>query len=87
MGLIAENGGFPVLDTASYAPDSGVQKEIFEAFDTVSKTGTLLPYLDYATPTFSDTAGQGLQEVLGGQKTPAEVLAEFEADYTAFTKK
>jgi len=87
MSLIARNGGFPVLNTASYAPDSGVQKEIFEAFDTVSRSGTLLPYLDYATPTFSDTAGQGLQEVLGGQRTAAEVLADFEADYTGFTKK
>jgi len=87
MALIAKNGGFPVLNTAKYAPASGVQKEIFEAFDKVSQTGTLLPYLDYATPTFSDTAGQGLQEVLGGQRTPDQVLADFEADYADFTKK
>ena len=59
-------------------------KEIFEAFDKVSQEGTLLPYLDYATPTFSDTAGQGLQEVLGGQRTPEQVLEDFEADYAAF---
>ncbi|WP_231979659.1 hypothetical protein [Tessaracoccus coleopterorum] len=71
MKLIAQNGGFPVLDTAALAPASGVNKDIFEAFDKVSQEGTLLPYLDYATPTFSDTAGQGLQEVLGGQRTPS----------------
>lgn len=87
MKLIADNGGFPVLDTASYAPASGVIKEIFEAFDKVSKEGTLLPYLDYATPTFSDTAGQGLQEVIGGQRTPDQVLADFEADYAGFVGK
>lgn len=85
MSLIAENGGFPVLDTASYAPESGVLKDIFEAFDKVSQEGTLLPYLDYATPTFSDTAGAGLQEALGGQRTPDEVLQAFEDDYKAFT--
>ena len=85
MKLIAENGGFPVLDTAALAPEKGVQKEIFEAFDKVSQEGTLLPYLDYATPSFSDTAGQGLQEVLGAQRTPDEVLADFEADYSKFT--
>lgn len=84
MEIIAENGGMPVLRTAELAPASGVQKEIFEAFDDVSNNGTLLPYLDYATPTFSDTAGQGLQEVLGGQKTASEVLQDFEDDYTEF---
>ncbi len=84
MQIIADNGGMPVLRTAELAPDSGVQKEIFEAFADVSTNGTLLPYLDYATPTFSDTAGQGLQEVLGGQKTPSEVLQDFQDDYSEF---
>lgn len=84
MKVIADNGGMPVLRTKELAPESGVQKEIYEAFDDVSTNGTLLPYLDYATPSFSDTAGQGLQEVLGGQKTTAEVLQAFEDDYTKF---
>ncbi|HMS38119.1 MAG TPA: extracellular solute-binding protein, partial [Arachnia sp.] len=81
MKLIADNGGFPVLNTAQHAPASGVNKEIFEAFEKVSTEGTLLPYLDYATPTFSDTAGQGLQGVLGAQRTPEQVPQGFEADY------
>lgn len=84
MKIIAENGGMPVNKTAELAPKSGVQKEIFEAFDKVSKEGVLLPYLDYATPSFADTAGQGLQEVLGGQKPPEDVLNEFQADYSKF---
>lgn len=84
MRVIADNGGMPVLRTAELAPASGVQKDIYEAFDKVSQEGTLLPYLDYATPSFSDTAGTGLQEVLGGQKSPTDVLADFEADYQAF---
>ena len=84
MKMIADNGGMPVLRTAELAPDKGVQKEIYEAFDKVSKEGTLLPYLDYATPTFSDTAGTGLQEAIGGTKSPADVLKDFEADYQAF---
>ncbi|MGO1383579.1 MAG: extracellular solute-binding protein [Arachnia sp.] len=84
MQIIADNGGMPVLRTRELAPASGVQKEIYEAFDEVSNNGTLLPYLDYATPSFSDTAGQGLQEVLGQQKTPAEVLQAFEDDYVEF---
>ncbi len=84
MTMIADNGGMPVNDTAELAPADGVQNDIFTAFARVSETGTLLPYLDYATPTFSDTAGQGLQEVLGGQRSVQQVLEAFEDDYSAF---
>lgn len=87
MKLIADNGGMPVLDTASYAPASGVNKEIFEAFTAVSTDGVLLPYLDYATPTFADTAGDTLQELLGGQTSPADAAAALQADYAKFTKQ
>lgn len=85
MTTVAKNGVMPVLHTKELAPASGVNKDIYEAFDTVSKTGTLLPYLDYATPTFADTAGNGLQEVIGGAKSASEVLASFEADYKKAT--
>src|SRR5699024_4119543 len=44
MAMIAENGGMPVNRTAELAPDSGVNKDIYEAFDAVSTEGTLLPY-------------------------------------------
>ena len=84
MKIIAEKGGMPVNNTAELAPDSGVQHDIFVAFDKVSSEGTLLPYLDYATPSFADTAGQGLQEALGGQKSPEDVLQSFQDDYSKF---
>ncbi len=84
MKLIAEAGGMPVNKTAELAPAAGVQHDIFTAFAQVSENGTLLPYLDYATPSFADTAGAGLQEILGGQKSADDVLAAFEADYTGF---
>ncbi|MDD7465100.1 MAG: extracellular solute-binding protein [Actinomycetaceae bacterium] len=86
MEMIAENGGMPVNRTIELAPASGVQKQIFEGFGKVANEGTLLPYLDYATPTFSDTVGEGLQKVLGSQSTPEQVLKDLEADYSAFTQ-
>lgn len=84
MKIIADNGGMPVNKTGELAPDKGVQHDIFTAFAEVSESGTLLPYLDYATPSFADTAGQGLQEVLGAQKTPEEVLKAFQDNYSKF---
>ncbi len=85
MQIIAENGGMPVNRTAELAPESGVQNDIYTAFDKVSNEGTLLPYLDYATPTFGEAAGQGFQEVLGAQKSSDEVLQAFEDDYKGFS--
>lgn len=87
MELIAKNGGMPVLSTAELAPATGINKDIFEAFATVSTDGTLLPYLDYATPSFSDTAGAALQELIGGQKDAKATADALEKDYADFTKK
>jgi len=86
MELIAENGGMPVNRTAELAPDAGVNKDIYEAFDMVSTEGTLLPYLDYATPSFADTAGATIQEVIGGQAEPADAAQTLQDDYGEFTE-
>ncbi|MGA4508050.1 sugar ABC transporter substrate-binding protein [Propionibacteriaceae bacterium G1746] len=86
MKIIAEKGGMPVLNTAELAPASGVNKEVYAAFDEVSTNGVLLPYLDYATPTFSDTAGNTLQELIGGQKNAQQAADALQKDYAEFTK-
>ena len=86
MQLIADNGGMPVNRTAELAPDSGVNKDVYEAFDAVSTDGTLLPYLDYATPSFADTAGATLQEVIGGQTEPEAAAEALQEDYGEFTE-
>jgi len=86
MQLIADNGGMPVNRTAELAPGSGVNKDVYEAFDAVSTDGTLLPYLDYATPSFADTAGATLQEVIGGQTEPEAAAGALQEDYGAFTE-
>ncbi|MCV2394950.1 extracellular solute-binding protein [Actinotalea sp. M2MS4P-6] len=84
MSIIAEKGNLPVNRTAELAPDSGVQADVFATFDEVSSSGALLPYLDYATPTFSDTLATSLQDLIAGQKTPAEFTEALEADYADF---
>ena len=87
MELIADNGGLPVLNAGELAPDSGVNKDIYEAFDTVSTEGVLLPYLDYATPTFADTAADNLQELIGGQISADEAAENLQEDYAQFTEQ
>lgn len=84
METVAAHGAMPVIRTAELAPEAGVNRDVYEAFTTVSERGTLLPYLDYATPTFSDTAGTTLQELIGGQKDAHAAADALQADYGSF---
>ncbi|WP_350348196.1 extracellular solute-binding protein [Agromyces sp. G08B096] len=84
MDVLAETGNLPVNRTAELAPSEGVLADVFTVFDTVTGEGALLPYLDYATPTFADTMGQALQDLLAGQATPEQFTETLEADYSEF---
>ena len=85
MQVLADTGNLPVNRTAELAPDTGVLADVFTVFGDVTENGSLLPYLDYATPTFADTSGQALQGLLDGQSSPEEFTEQLEADYSEFT--
>lgn len=84
MEIIAETGNLPVNRTAELAPASGVLADVFTQFGNVSANGSVLPYLDYATPTFGETLGQALQGLLDGQLSPTVFTEQLEADYSEF---
>lgn len=84
MAILAETGNMPVNGSAGLAPASGVQADIFTEFGRVAEKGALLPYLDYATPTFSDTLGDALQGLIAGQLSAAEFTELLNADYSEF---
>jgi raffinose/stachyose/melibiose transport system substrate-binding protein len=87
MKVIAETGNLPVLGSAALAPATGGGKDVYAAYEQVTTTGNLLPYLDYATPTFSDTLGAALQDLIAGKQTPAQFTQTLQADYGAFVGK
>jgi raffinose/stachyose/melibiose transport system substrate-binding protein len=84
MEVIAETGNLPVNRTAELAPESGVNADVYRAFGNVTQDGSLLPYLDYATPTFGETLGQSLQNLIAGRLTPDEFTEALQADYAEF---
>lgn len=84
MDVLAETGNLPVNRTAELAPESGVLADVFTAFGDVTENGSVLPYLDYATPTFGETLGQSLQGLLDGRLSPEEFTETLEADYSEF---
>ncbi|MDO5065308.1 MAG: extracellular solute-binding protein [Actinomyces bowdenii] len=88
MKVLADNGNVPVNDTATYATgEAGVTNDVMKAFAALSTEGEVLPYLDYATPTFDQVIGDALQGLLDNRTTPQEFLNTLQAAYTEFTGK
>ncbi|MFI6596025.1 ABC transporter substrate-binding protein [Nonomuraea sp. NPDC050536] len=85
MKVLTTNGLLPIADTEQQTVPAGPQQDMFTAFATISKQNGLAPYLDYATPTFSDTLGAALQDLLAKKQTPQEFLATLEKDYKTFS--
>lgn len=86
MKVLTETGNLPVADTGEQTVAAGPQQDVFTAFGTVTAKDGLVPYLDYATPTFADTLGAALQDLLAGKTAPQEFLATLEKDYKTFAE-
>lgn len=84
MKVLTDTGNLPVADTGAQTVKAGPQQDVFTAFGTATSKDGLVPYLDYATPTFADTLGAALQDLLAGKATPQEFLATLEKDYKPF---
>lgn len=87
MDVSVEAGNLPVLAAPSKQPDAELLKEVSAAWAELSKNDGTTPYIDYATPTFTDAFGGPLQELVAGKKTPQQVMAKAQADYESFQKK
>ncbi|WP_166348278.1 extracellular solute-binding protein [Phytoactinopolyspora limicola] len=80
MATVADAGNLPVVD-AEQQEASGLQADVFEAWAQAGAEDLLVPYLDYATPTFYDTITAAIQDLLGGQRAPQDFLEHLEAEY------
>jgi raffinose/stachyose/melibiose transport system substrate-binding protein len=84
MAVVAEKGLFPSVDPGSQPTQSAAQADVFAAWDTVTADDGVVPYLDWATPTFYDTIAAAIQELLGGQLEPNAFLQRLQDEYAAF---
>ncbi|XVX21013.1 extracellular solute-binding protein [Actinomycetota bacterium] len=87
MKVLAKTENLPVAETAEQTAPAGLGKDVFTAFGTIVEKDGLVPYLDYATPTFSDTLGAALQDLIAKKATPEQFLDTLEKDYSAFVAK
>lgn len=83
--VIAETGGLPAPKTsAAKAPASGVQADIFKAWERANAEDAIVPYIDYATPTFYDTITAQVQTLMAGKASPQEFVDTVQQDYGSF---
>lgn len=82
QALMGDNGGVPVAaDAVDLSNDSSV--ELIENFNTLLERDGLGFYPDWPTPTFYDELNAGLQGLLNGSLSPAEMNEQIGADYDA----
>lgn len=58
--------------------------ELLAEADRGSRADGLVPYLDWATPTFYDTTTAAIQELMGLKIGVEEFVRDIDADYAAF---
>ncbi len=83
--VLVETNNLPAMNTDA-APAGGLSAEVSEAWKTLSEQEGLVPYLDYATPTFFDDVSGSIQRLLGGRVQPEKFTQDVEQDYTKFTE-
>lgn len=85
MARITDAGGLPVVD-ADMQQVKGPQADLFDAWSTANRENALVPYLDWATPNATDVVPTQVQELTGGQQTPAQFLDGLQRDYGSFVR-
>ncbi|WP_432564825.1 extracellular solute-binding protein [Kineococcus sp. SYSU DK003] len=83
--VLVDTGNLPVVFPDGYQAQSGtLAGDVATSWEGVSRNGGLVPYLDYATPTFYDTLTGAVQQLTGGQATPEQFTRTLQDDYAAF---
>ncbi|MFD3445152.1 extracellular solute-binding protein [Microbacteriaceae bacterium 4G12] len=83
--VFLEQNSLPAVLPDDYQPEEGtLTADVVNAYQTVSESGGMVPYLDYSTPTFYDTLSSAVQQLTDGQVTPEQFAEILQDDYSAF---
>ena len=84
--LLLKTGEIPLrigAGTSTVAPGT-VLADVVDAAAAAAKANGIVPYEDWATPTFYDTLTAAIQELMGMRITPQQFVAQGEKDYSDF---
>lgn len=85
--VLIDNGNLPAVPPADWAPKADtLQADVANEWKRVNTGSGLVPYLDYATPTFYDTLSAAVQQLTAKQLTPQEFAEQLQKDYASFLK-
>ena len=82
--VLVRTGNLPAM-AAEAQPRGAAGQDVFEAWRTLTDADGLVPYLDYATPTFYDTITAGVQQLMAGRESPSEFTEALQGDFEKFT--
>jgi len=77
-------GNLPLTQTAPPVQEGTVLADVVTAAGAVSDSDGVVPYEDYATPTFYDTISAAIQELMVNRITPQEFVSRLQQDYSEF---
>jgi raffinose/stachyose/melibiose transport system substrate-binding protein len=83
---LVETDNLPAMKTDAQ-PTGSLNQDVFAAWKQLSDADGLVPYLDYATPTFYDDITSALQRLLGDKVKPAPFAQGVQAKYQKFTEE
>jgi raffinose/stachyose/melibiose transport system substrate-binding protein len=84
--VLAETGNLPAMETDAQATEA-LAREVQEAWATLAEEEGMIPYLDYATPTFYDEITAAIQRLLAGRLAPGEFVGDVQDGYAKFTEQ
>jgi raffinose/stachyose/melibiose transport system substrate-binding protein len=83
--LLLQTGEIPLHNGKTTAAEPGtVLADVVDAARSVSDANGVVPYEDWATPTFYDTLTSSIQELMVNRLTPDQFVQNVEADYKDF---
>jgi raffinose/stachyose/melibiose transport system substrate-binding protein len=84
--LLLPTGQLPLSAGAatSSVQDGTVLADVLNASSVVTESNGIVPYEDWATPTFYDTLTAAIQELMVSRITPQEFVSKVQQDYADF---
>jgi raffinose/stachyose/melibiose transport system substrate-binding protein len=82
--VLVETGNLPAMATSA-KPEGGAGEEVFAAWQALFDSDGLVPYLDYATPSFYDDITAAVQRLLAGRQSAEEFTQGLQGDFEKFT--
>ena len=84
--VLADTGNLPAMQTDAEAT-TALARDVQEAWLTLTEQEGMIPYLDYATPTFYDEVSAAIQRLLAGRTEPEQFTKDVQEGYAKFAER